>query len=257
VEIVVAGNPTIDVIYTHDGVARRFGGSIYYAAHALSALGARVEVVGVASPDVIQELREIFERMGVRAHLIAADSTTTFELDYRVRPRAVRLVRRPSVGIRSVEGSLVILSPVYDELKDVYVRAEKVAADLQGYLRSNVPPPDADLVHFSIDDIQLEPSELVQFVRRWPYAVYTLGEDGAYVVIRGSVYYVNSARVSVEDVTGCGDVFLAVLSYLHFVQGLDVLSAACEASMYVAGFLLTRRVVKHEFNCNVQLLSTS
>jgi len=249
VKVVVAGNPTLDIIYTATGVYRRYGGPIYYAARALKALGAEVEVIGVASSDDVEKLGKIFAEMGVRPRLFESDSTTTFELDYRVRPRSVKLLKKPSRGIEKVAGDIVILSPVYDELKNAEVYARIVVADLQGYLRSQSPLPRADLVHFSVDDIQLTLKELVHFAERWPRVVYTLGEDGAYVLFDGYVYHINSAKVSTDDTTGSGDVFLAVLTYFHLVKGLDILSAACEASMYVAGFLLTRQIIRHEFNC--------
>jgi len=249
VKLVVAGNPTLDVIYTTTGVYRRYGGPIYYAALALRALGAEVEVIGVASSNDVEKLRRIFVEMGVRPRLFESDFTTTFELDYRVRPRSVKLLKKPSRGIEKVVGDIVILSPVYDELKSVKVNARTVVADLQGYLRSQSPLPRADLVHFSVDDIQLTPKELVRFAGRWPRVVYTLGEDGAYVLFDGSIYHINSAKVPTDDTTGSGDVFLAALTYFHLIKGLDILSATCEASMYVAGFLLTRQIVRHEFNC--------
>ncbi|ACB40478.1 PfkB family carbohydrate kinase [Pyrobaculum neutrophilum] len=251
-EIVVASNPTVDIVYTSSGVSRRLGGPIYYASQALSALHANARAVGVASLDVAAELERVLAALGIVAEVIIADATTTFELDYRTKPRTVKLVRKPSIGIGKVRGDVVILSPVYDELRNARVEAKAVVADLQGYLRSSTEPPQADLVHFSQDDLVLSLKELVEFAGRWPTAVYTLGEDGAYVVQRGSIHYVNSARIPVEDVTGSGDVFLASLTYLRYVKGLDLLQAVCEASKYVAGFLKHRRVVRHDFDCTIQ-----
>lgn len=254
VMVTVVGNPTIDIIYTHDGVFKRFGGPIYYASLALNALGAKARVVGVASPEVAHELREVFQRLGVEPQFVEADVTTTFELDYRKKPRSVRLLKRPSLGVKKASGDVVILSPVYDELRETVVDAGKVAADLQGYLRANLPPPEADLVHFSLDDLSLGLKELSEFASRWPTVVYTLGEEGAYVVQHGDVYYVNSARIKVEDVTGSGDVFLTALTYLHFVKREELFKAICESSQYVAGFLATGVVSRYQFDCAIQVV---
>ncbi|MEM1597977.1 MAG: PfkB family carbohydrate kinase [Pyrobaculum sp.] len=251
-QIVVAGNPTIDIIYTSGGVLRRYGGPIYYAATAISALYKNVKVVGVASRDDVGQLSAFFNSIGVDAELIEADRTTTFELDYRVKPRRVRLVERPARKITYVRGDVVILSPVYDELAGAAVEAKTVVADLQGYIRAGAEPPRADLVHFSIDDVALDLAQLREFAKRWPAAVYTLGEDGAYVVREGRIYYINSARIAVEEATGSGDVFLALLTYFHYIQGKDLLEAVCEASKYVAGYLLHRKAVRRDFDCVIQ-----
>ncbi len=252
--IVVAGNPTIDVVYTHDGVREKFGGSVYYASLALSAFGAKAKVIGVASADVAAELRQLFRKLGVDVHLIEADVTTTFELDYRKKPRVAKLLKRPSVTIGEVTGDVVILSPVYDELRNASVTARVTVADLQGYLRAGLPTPIVDLVHFSQDDISLTLRELVDFASRWPVAVYTLGEGGAYVVRGRRVFHINSARVDVEDVTGSGDVFIASLTYLHYIEGRELLEAVCEASRYVAGFLASGRVSKYHFECTTRVV---
>lgn len=250
----MAGNPTIDIIYTSRGVLRRYGGPIYYAAMAISALYKNVKVIGVASKDVIEQLTTFFKSIGVDAELIEADHTTTFELDYRVKPRKVRLVKRSARRITYVQGDVAVLSPVYDELLGAVVEAKVIVADLQGYVRAGVEAPRADLVHFSIDDLALDLAQLREFAKRWPTVVYTLGEDGAYVVREGTIYYVNSAKIDVEDATGSGDVFLALLTYFHYVQGKDLLEAVCEASKYVAGYLLYRKVARQDFNCVIQVV---
>ncbi|MCU7787195.1 PfkB family carbohydrate kinase [Pyrobaculum sp. 3827-6] len=248
-EITVAGNPTVDIIITDRGVARRLGGPIYYASLVFGALGARARAVGVASSDLLGEIEQLLRSLGVEPQLEAADVTTTFELDYRTKPRKVRLVAKPSRGIASVSGGVVILSPVYDELAGTEVKGGKIVVDLQGYIRSGTPPPRADLVHLSHDDMQIATEELVKMGERWPVVVYTLGDEGAYIVERGVLYYINSARLEISDVTGSGDVFLAALTYYHYVKNLGVVEAACEASKIVAGFLSTRKIVKYDFEC--------
>lgn len=248
-EISIAGNPTVDIIYTSSGVIKRYGGSILYISFALGAFGVRAKAVGVASRDVLDDMTRLLSEMGAEPQLEEAEETTTFELDYRTKPRTVKLVKKPAKGIRRVEGDVVVLAPVYDELKDVEVKATRIVADLQGYLRARLPLPKADLVHFSYDDIQLSEKELVEFAKRWPAVVYTLGEDGAYVVHRGKIHRLNSARIQTEDATGSGDVFLAVLVYFHFLKEYDLVSAACEASKYVAGFLAERVVSRRDFDC--------
>lgn len=249
-EITVAGNPTVDLVYTNEGVYKRYGGPILYASKALRALGAEVRAVGVAAPQDIKELEK--ELPGVQLDITAADTTTTFLLDYREKPRKVRLLKKPAVGIERVEGDIVILSPVFDELKNVKIKARLLAVDLQGYIRAGYTPPNADLVHFSLDDIQLTLREFTAYAAVWPRVVYTLGEEGAYVYLNREIYHVNSANLKVEDVTGSGDVFFAIVTYLHLGLGIDLLDAVCEASKYTAGFLISRSVTKYEFDCAIQ-----
>jgi fructose-1-phosphate kinase PfkB-like protein len=248
-EISIAGNPTVDIVYTSSGVVKRYGGSILYISLALGAFGVRAKAVGVASREVLYDVARLLREAGVEPRLEEAEETTTFELDYRTKPRTVKLVKKPAKGIKRVEGDVVILTPVYDELKDVEVKAMRIVADLQGYLRARLPLPKADLVHFSYDDMQLSEKELIEFAKRWPAVVYTLGEDGAYVVHHGKIYRINSARIAAEDATGSGDVFVAALVYFHLLKSYDLVSAACEASKYVAGFLARRVVSRYDFEC--------
>lgn len=253
-EITVAGNPTVDIIITDKGVTKRYGGPIYYTSLFFGSLGTRAKAVGVASSDVSGEIEQLLRSLGVQPELEEADVTTTFELDYRSKPRRVRLLAKPSRRIARVSGDIVILSPVYDELLGAEIRGRNIVVDLQGYVRSGTPPPRADLVHFSYDDMQVAAEELVKMEERWPVVVYTLGEEGAYIMERGTLYYINSARLEVSDATGSGDVFLAALTYYHYVKNLNVVEAACEASKIVAGFLVTRKVVKYNFECTIQVV---
>ncbi|MEM1662815.1 MAG: kinase [Pyrobaculum sp.] len=248
--ITIASNPTVDLIYTNEGVIRRYGGPIYYVSKALRVFNVKIKAVGVASLEDIENMKK--ELNGVELYITPADVTTTFLLDYRSKPRVVKLLKKPSVGVDKVDGDVVILSPVYDELKSTYVSAKVLAVDLQGYLRAGLSLPHADLIHFSYDDLQLTLKEFKEYAARWPRAVYTLGGEGAYVLIDKEIYYINSANLQIEDVTGSGDVFFAIVTYLHFVAGLDLLKAVCEASKYTAGFLLHKAVVRHEFNCVIQ-----
>ena len=254
VETAIVGNPTVDIIITKDGVYRRLGGPIYYASLVFGALGVKAKAVGVASAEVVKEIRNLLSKLNIEAQLEEADVATTFELDYTTKPRSVRLVAKPAKKIRHVSGDIVILSPVYDELAGVEVEADKVVVDLQGFIRARLPFPDADIVHLSYDDMQITPRELVRMGERWPIVVYTLGEDGAFLVKGGEVYYINSAKLNVPDTTGSGDVFLAALTYFYFYKKLDILEAVCEASKIVAGFLLTKTITKHEFSCIKQVV---
>jgi hypothetical protein len=104
-EISIAGNPTVDIIYTSSGVIKRYGGSILYISFALGAFGIRAKAVGVASREVLDDVTRLLSEMGAEPQLEEAEETTTFELDYRTKPRTVKLVKKPAKGIRRVEGT--------------------------------------------------------------------------------------------------------------------------------------------------------
>ncbi|MEL9990410.1 MAG: PfkB family carbohydrate kinase [Thermoproteus sp.] len=251
---VVVANPTIDYVITNEKTERRIGGPPYYMGLAFSALGITAGAIGVVGPEEKEFIEGELRKVGVEPRLIVGDATTVFELDYRQRPRRSRALRRPSVKISgTVEGPLVVLNPVYDEIGDVKFYADVSAVDLQGFIRSGGEAPEADIVHFSDDDIYIDPRRLAGYNSRWRIAVYTLGAGGAYMAVEGRLYYAPSAQIEVEDATGSGDVFLAVFA-AYMLKTADPERALCEASMYVAGYLATRRVERMPYGCEVSVV---
>ncbi len=250
----VVGNPTLDYVITRDGVSTRIGGPPYYMGLALKALGLEVVAIGVVGPQERDFVERELEKIGVEPRLIIGDATAMFELDYRVRPRRSRAVRRPSRKISGlVEGPLVVLNPVFDEIGQVEFYADVSAVDLQGFVRSGGEAPAADIVHFSDDDLAIDPRELPKYNHKWKIAVYTAGSGGAYMAFEGRLYYAPSAGLDVDDTTGSGDVFLAVFS-AHVLRSGDPEDALCKASEYTAGYLRRRRVDKLEYGCEVRKL---
>ncbi|CCC82707.1 PfkB family carbohydrate kinase [Thermoproteus tenax] len=248
---IVIANPTIDYVITSEGVARRMGGPPYFMGMALTALGYDVEAVGVVGPEDRKFIEEELSRIGVRPKLIEGDATTVFELDYRVRPRASRALRRPTVKISGTfEAPLIIINPVYDEIGRVDFYADISAVDLQGFIRSRTEPLEADILHFSDDDVALEPRDILKFNDKWRIVLYTRGALGAYMAVNKRIFYAHSASIDVEDTTGSGDIFLAVFAAVMLRKG-DPAEALCEAVRRVAGYLAFKRVEQAEFDCNI------
>ncbi|MGC8582964.1 MAG: PfkB family carbohydrate kinase [Thermoproteus sp.] len=247
----IVGNPTVDYVVTSEGSTRRIGGPPYYMGLAFAALGLRPVAIGVVGPDERDFIEGELRKIGVEPRLIQGDATSVFELDYRSRPRRSAAVRRPSVKISGVvEGPLVVLNPVFDEIGAVEIYADVSAVDLQGFIRSGRDAPAADILHFSDDDVALDPRQLAKYNSKWRIVVYTLGDGGAYMSVDGRLYYAPSAGLDVEDTTGSGDVFLAVFS-ARFLRTGDAEEALCEASMYTAGYLRRKRIERYEYGCEV------
>jgi Sugar kinases, ribokinase family len=251
VKAYIVGNPTVDYIVTREGSSRRIGGPPYYMGLAFAALGLSPVAIGVVGPDEREFIEGELRRIGVEPRLIEGDATAAFELDYRSRPRRSRPLRRPSARISgAVEGPLVAVNPVFDEVGDVEIYADVSAVDLQGFIRSGREAPAADILHFSEDDAALDPRQLVKYNSKWRIAVYTLGGGGAYMAVDGRLYYAPSADLEVDDTTGSGDVFLAVFS-ARFLETGDAEEALCDASSYTASYLLYRRVDRYRYDCAV------
>lgn len=252
---VIVANPTIDIVITREGRAKRVGGPPYYMGLALSALGIRAEAVGVVGPDEYDVIAGELEKIGVRPRLKIGDATAYFELDYNSKPRRSKALRRPSVKIEGlVEAPLVLVNPVFDEVGDLRFFADLSAVDLQGFLRSGTAPPEADIVHFSDDDMAVDPGKLGEYNEKWNIVLYTQGAAGAYMSTEGRLYFVESAGIEAEDTTGSGDIFLAAFAAVMMRRG-DAVEALCEASKYVAGYLRYRALKKIEYDCSVRLIA--
>lgn len=245
----IVGNPTVDLIITSSGTTKKVGGPPYYMGIALVALGIRPLALGVVGPDEAELVSEELRRIGVEPRLRIGDATSYFELDYRQRPRRARALKRPATKIDGVvEGPLVLIAPVYDEVGRLDFAADLSAVDLQGFLRAGLEAPSADVAHFSDDDLTIDLSELPKLNKKWRIVLYTRGIGGAYMAYEGAIYYADSARISAEDVTGSGDVFLAVFAATMLRSG-DPETALCEASSYTAGFLAHGRIERLEYGC--------
>ncbi|MFB6490448.1 MAG: carbohydrate kinase [Thermoproteus sp. AZ2] len=245
----IVGNPTVDLIITNLGVAKRVGGPPYYMGMALAALGIRPIALGVVGSEEAELVSRELSKIGVEPRLKIGDATAYFELDYRQRPRRAKALRRPTTKIDGVvEGPLVLIAPVYDEVGRLEFAADLSAVDLQGFIRAGLEAPNADVAHFSDDDMAVELGELPRLNKKWRIVLYTRGIGGAYMAYDGVIYYADSARINAEDVTGSGDVFLAVFATIMLRRG-DPEAALCEASSYTAGFLARGRVERLEYGC--------
>ena len=124
---------------------------------------------------------------------------------------------------------------------------------MQGYLRALGPDgqviprawasPDfvldhAQAVFLSVEDVNHDVSEVVEWFQRVPVGVVTDGRRGAHLYVNGERYRVRPHRVKEIDPTGAGDVFAAAFMVEYHRQGDPweaAATAACAAACSVEG----------------------
>jgi 1D-myo-inositol 3-kinase len=253
--VLVCGHVTLDVA----GGALVPGGSAFYAARALAALGARPRVLTAAGADFpAGALR------GVEAVVADAPVTTAFENAYSPGgARKQRVLRaappldpgRLPRGWRSPD--VLHLAPVLDEIDlrafTGAVRARLVGLGVQGLVRAVLPGGevrhrawDLDPVALSAvgaavvsdDDVCGEPDLVDRLAAAVPIVAFTHGARGCDVIVRGQVRRVGIHPTREIDPTGAGDVFAAAF-FFALARGDDPVGAArlgaAAASVVVEG----------------------
>ena len=151
---------------------------------------------------------------------------------------------------------IVMLSPVLDEVDPLVITAftaSSVGAAVQGYLRSlgadgeviarPWASPDfildhAQAVFLSLEDVNHDLSDVVEWFQRVPLGVVTDGRRGADLYVNGERYGVRPHRAREVDPTGAGDVFAAAFMVEYHRQGDPweaAAAAACAAALSVEG----------------------
>ena len=240
--VLVCGHVTLD----HLGGAIVPGGSAYYAARALAALGARPRVLTAAGADF-----PAGALAGIEAEVAPAAATTTFENAYapdgsrgqRVLARAPPLdpARLPAAW-RSAD--VLLLAPVLGEL-DAGAFADAVAARLvglcvQGLVREVAPGGAVRHVPLALgaaalarvgaavlgeDEARGEPGLVSRLAAAVPVVAFTRGARGCEVFVRGRATRVGIHPAREVDPTGAGDVFAAAF-FLALAGGDDPVDAA-------------------------------
>jgi 1D-myo-inositol 3-kinase len=245
----VCGHATLDRI----GGALVPGGSVYYAAHALAALGAGVRVLTAASGDLpAAALRADPAAPGaIDAAIAAAPATTTFENAYGTdgRRRQRVLAAAPPLDPARLpaawrDADLLFLAPVLGEVEPgAFVRAVRtrvVGLGVQGLVRevredgAVVPrrwePAAAALAGVTAaflgeDEAAAQPDLAGRLAAAVPIVVLTLGARGCDVISGGHVRHVGTHPSREVDPTGAGDVFAAAF-LLALARGARPVEAA-------------------------------
>lgn len=228
---------------THDrfGNRNRAGGSAFYGARTMHALGARSRLVSTVGADFERH----HELSGLELLLNVSGSTMTFENAYaagRARVQRVSAVGGP-VTPRSLpaewrKADVLFLAPVFGEV-DVAawfdaVDAPLVGLGLQGFLKglgssngtghSVVPRPlevarelldRVDVVFLSDEDVvELTSGDFLSRLRSVvPIVALTEGARGSRVWTKTGEHRIGTFPAVVSDPTGAGDVFAAAFLF--------------------------------------------
>lgn len=240
--VLVCGHVTLDVL---DG-DRVPGGSAWYAARALAALGARPLLLTAAGPDFPRAALA-----GVEADLRPAPATTVFANAYGARGERTQRVlsAAPPLAPGGVPAAwpapdALLLAPVLGEL-DVRAfvaasGARLVAVGVQGLVREVGPDgavaprpfaPDpaalagVDVAVLGEDDVLGQEGLVERLAAVVPVVAFTRGARGCDLHVRGRATHVGAHPAREVDPTGAGDVFAAGL-LLGLARGDDPVAAA-------------------------------
>jgi sugar/nucleoside kinase (ribokinase family) len=222
------------------------GGSAWYAARALHALGAEVRVLTAAGPDFPGAALH-----GVAAQLVAAPRTTLFVNAHAPDGRRTQVVEAaaPPLSPDALprgwrDADVLHLAPVLHELELAAfgraVRARVVGVGVQGLVRSVSPDGTVDQPRWEVDarelsfvtaaclgedDLRGQGDLVARLAAVVPIVVVTHGAAGSEVIVRGRTTRVGIHPAREIDPTGAGDVFAAAF-LLGLARGADPVQAA-------------------------------
>jgi predicted nicotinamide N-methyase/sugar/nucleoside kinase (ribokinase family) len=255
----VCGHVTLDRI----GGALVPGGSAYYGAHALAALGARVSVLTAAGPDFPRDALRTSPAAtaasasaaapagAVDALVLSAATTTVFENAYATggaRSQRV-LAAAPPLDASLLPGTfrdadLLLLAPVLGEVTPAAfvaaARARVVGLCVQGLVRAvgdrgavvprRLEPAPGALAGVTAafvgeDEAAGQPDLVSLLAAAVPIVVFTHGAAGCEVIAGGRTRRVGIHPAREVDPTGAGDVFAAGF-LLAYAGGAEPVEAA-------------------------------
>jgi sugar/nucleoside kinase (ribokinase family) len=219
------------------------GGSAYYAAHALAALGASVRVLTAAGADYPREALRFpatstsTSTGSIDALILPSPSTTTFENTYGEggrRTQRVHAAARPldptSLPAAWRDADLLLLAPVLGELVPAAfaaaVRARAAGLCVQGLVREVLPggavaPRSLEvradvlaglgLVVLGEDEAAGQPGLAAALAAVVPLVAFTHGERGCELLSSAGARRVGVHPAREVDPTGAGDVFAAAM----------------------------------------------
>jgi len=260
----VVGHATLD----HVGGRLLPGGSAYYGAHALAALGAEVRVLTAAGADLPADVFRFPAAApagSIDAIILPSQATTTFENQYDPAGRRTQRVHAAARPLRPEdlpegwrEADLLLLASVLGELDPAAfagaVRARATGLCIQGLVREVLPDgsvaprrleptPEAlgaiGVAVLGEDEAAGQPGLPEALAAAVPLVAFTRGPRGCDLLRAGErTRHVGVHRTVEVDPTGAGDVFAAAL-LLALSRGDDPVEAArlgaAAASIVVEG----------------------
>lgn len=270
-KILVIGNFTRDVNILDSGRRSSIGGPPYYIHKALKHHpDLKLIIVSSIGKDFPSESINDICKDNVECILKQYNTPTiSFVNDYRnvVRKQSVKgggykITAEQISSVGKVDFSIVspVLNEVDKSLLEGIKSRFKVAVDPQGFLRvldnGMVRLVSSDLSYYQGVDI-LKPSvEEFRVLTRDLKDIYTIlnlvrgyiivsnGDQGAYLLMDRSTYYIPAYKVRGVDVTGAGDMFLGSLIY-SLVKGTSILDS-CIYSNAVVSILLEQDVLSSD-----------
>lgn len=257
----VVGDVTLDRA-PGGGVAP--GGSAWYAAHALAALGARVRLLTAAGPEFPAAALRVAPLPAstststsptapgsIDALVLPAPATLTFENVYAPDGRRSQRVHAPAPPLAPAalpadwrEADLLLLAPVLGELDPAAftaaVRARAAGLCVQGLVREvrpggTVAPRRLDpapgslaglaLVVLGEDEAAGQPDLVTLLAHAAPLVAFTHGRRGCELRSAPGTRRIGVHPAREVDPTGAGDVFAAAM-LLALARGDDPASAA-------------------------------
>jgi sugar/nucleoside kinase (ribokinase family) len=240
--VLVCGHVTLDRV----GADRVPGGSAWYAARTLAALGATPRVLTAAGPDFPASALA-----GLACAVARSPATTTFENAYAedgARTQRV-LAAAPPLDPAAIPEAwrapeVLHLAPVLGEIAVLpfrrAVRAGLVGLGVQGLVRSVtaggvvLPRPLAlsrealralDAAVVGEDEARGDPDLVRRLVADVPVVAFTMGARGCEVYARGRRRRIGVHPARELDPTGAGDAFAAAF-FLALARGADPVAAA-------------------------------
>ncbi|MGH3111654.1 MAG: carbohydrate kinase family protein [Gaiellaceae bacterium] len=258
--IAAVGNLTRDFVA---GAAPRPGGGIFYAARALSRLGADANVAAACSAAHRDELLQPLEAFGLPVTWHESEETTAYSFHYEGDRRIMRQdgVGDPWTPARAVEAvgdapwidvCALVRTDFPDETLAALADGRSILIDAQGLVRTPTLGQlrtDAEigdvLRHVTVLKLNDEEAETLvgtaepERLRALgvPEVVLTLGSQGSYVVTPTLIQRIEAVPVEAPvDPTGAGDTF-SVTYLVRRTQGAEPIEAARAAAETVSRLL--------------------
>jgi sugar/nucleoside kinase (ribokinase family) len=252
-QFVAIGHITLDRF----GTVTRPGGAALYAAVTAHRLGLSAAILTSHGDDFPLEL------LPPQIEVVSVPATETTRFEHRggaERAMRVTTTARPLGAHDFPEdwraADIVMLNPVLDEVDPLVIgafTAGSMGAAVQGYLRGldadgrvRARPwasPDfildhAQAVFLSLEDVNDDVEDAVEWFQRVPVGVVTDAHRGAHLYVNGEHYGVRPHRAREVDPTGAGDVFAAAFMVEYHREGDPweaAAAAACAAALSVEG----------------------
>nr|WP_234711948.1 PfkB family carbohydrate kinase [Mycolicibacterium setense] len=259
--VTVLGNLAIDII---NGAPPSPGGCASFAGVALQAAGGPGRIIAMGAERDHALFDELRARFGSLVHVLAADSTSSFSLDYddtdhrHMGVQAIGPVwTAADIEVADPTTTWVHLAPLLrtdfppETLAALKARGHRIAYDGQGLVRADRLGPLVEDRHFppallaNVDILKLAEDEAVivadgafdaSTAERLGVTeiLVTYGSEGCDIYTEGAVERVPAAwRVLDVQTTGAGDMFTACY-VAHRAAGHDPRGAAESASALVA-----------------------